>query len=253
MDDETSDRSRYLAIEKTNRELEVLVYSVSHDLKSPLIALLGYLDYFKQDYGDSLPDEARFFLDRMSATGAYMQALVQDLLKLSQVGRTEIDPEAVDLSSVLDDVSAEIRSGHTEISVDVGPLPVLWMNPVRARQLLTNLVGNAVDHAGRAQVSVRVSSEPRPDGAVVLVVEDDGPGIPVEDREKVFAVFERLDAAGDGDHGTGIGLAICRRIMEHLGGSIWLDDPEQGTRICALFPPAAVHRHPHASAPGAGR
>lgn len=250
MNEEPALPPRYLAIEKANRDLEALVYSVSHDLKSPLIALLGYLDYFRQDYGATLPDEAQFFLDRMSATGTYMQSLIQGLLELSRVGRTEVASEAVDLSSMLTEIVGEVGAGGASVTVEVGPMPVLWIDPVRARQLLTNLVNNAVRHAGRPQVGIRISAEAQPDGAVVVMVDDDGPGIAPEHRQKVFAVFERLDGPGGATGGTGIGLAICHRIMDQTGGSIWVADSDVGTRVCAFFPPAAVHRQP--VAPGLG-
>lgn len=242
MDHEAAGPSRYLALESTNLELEALVYRVSHDLKSPLVALLGYLDYFTRDFGASLPDEARHSLDRMSASGAYMLALVHGLLELSQTGCAESDADAVDLGRLVADVAAEVGAGHHDVSLEVASLPLLWMNPVRARQLLTNLITNAAEHAGRPHVTVSVDAETEPDGAVVLVVADDGPGIAPEHRERVFGVFERLGDEDRPAHATGIGLAICRRITEGVGGSIWLADAPSGTRVCVRFPAETVHR-----------
>lgn len=236
------ERQARMAFERTNGELESFVYSVSHDLKSPMISLLGYLDYLKLDFGKDLPQEAWRYLDRMSASGAYMQALIQDLLELSRVGRSATERDPVDLTAVVEDVVAEIRSAHPEMSVELEPLAVVSMNQLRARQLLTNLIGNAVDHGERPDVHVVVSAELQPEGALVVSVHDDGPGIPATYREKVFGVFERLSAREGSGSGTGIGLAICRKIMESLGGSIWIADSEVGTKVCASFPAELVER-----------
>ncbi|HWH32874.1 MAG TPA: ATP-binding protein, partial [Egibacteraceae bacterium] len=233
------ERTARLAYERANDELESFVYSVSHDLKSPIISLLGYLDYLRLDYGSLLPPEAGHYLDRMTSSAGYMEALIQDLLELSRIGRVQTDPEVVDLGALVADIAAELCAAHPAASVAVDPLPSVLVNPVRARQLFTNLIGNALDHAGRGDVHVRVHAEPAAGGAVAVLVTDDGRGIPDAYREKVFGVFERLDSPGD-PAGTGIGLAICRKVMDALGGSIAVDDVPQGTRMRLEFPASAV-------------
>jgi PAS domain S-box-containing protein len=238
------EREARMAFERTNGELESFVYSVSHDLKSPMISLLGYLDYLKLDFGSSLPEEAHHYIDRMSASGAYMQALIQDLLELSRIGRSATEREPVDLASVVGDILGEVSAAHPGTSVECGPLPVLSINPLRARQLLTNLIGNAVDHGERPDVHVAVAAELQADGSVVVSVADDGPGIPAMYRERVFGVFERLSARDRTDSGTGIGLAICRKIMDSLGGSIWVAESTAGATICASFPATMVEQAP---------
>jgi PAS domain S-box-containing protein len=246
------ERQARMAFERTNGELESFVYSVSHDLKSPMISLLGYLDYLKLVFGSALPEEAHRYLDRMTASGSYLQALIQDLLELSRVGRSATEREPVDLAHVLADIRGEVMAAHPATSIEVGPLPVLDMNPLRIRQLLTNLVGNAVDHGGRPDVHVRISSEVAADGSVVVSVSDDGPGIPEAYREKVFGVFERLSAREGPESGTGIGLAICKKIMESVGGAIWVDAAESGATFCASFPQAMVGRVPSAASSKVG-
>lgn len=234
------ERAAREAFERTNVELETFVYSVSHDLRSPVISLLGYLEYFRLDFSAGLPDEALHFLDRMAASGTYMQALIQDLLELSRVGRSQTSTEAVDLGPMLEDIRGEVRLAHPEAPISIDPMPVLIMNKVRARQLLTNLVGNALAHGGRPGVRVKVTADAGDDGSVTLVVLDDGPGIPERCREKVFGVFERLHSRDGPGGGTGIGLAVCRKIMETLGGTIAVADSPTGTKMRLWFPPETV-------------
>ena len=237
------EREGRLHLERANADLETFVYSVSHDLKSPMISFLGYLEYLKVDLGGDLPQDIRHYLDRMTVSGNYMQALIHDLLELSRVGRSQTDVESVDLRDLLSDVADEVGSLHPGAVIEIEAMPVVRMNPVRARQLLTNLVGNAADHAGRSDVRIHVEASTEPNGGVELTVTDDGPGIAPAYREKVFGVFERLEPQRD-QSGTGIGLAICRRIVEAAGGKIEVADAEIGTRMIVHLPAAMIDVQP---------
>lgn len=232
-----SERESRAALEHANAELESFVYSASHDLKSPLIAMLGYIDLLAEGHQQDLGEEGRWFLDRMSSNGRYMEALIRDLLELSRVGRMETAPERVDVGELVADIATEVAQQYPEASVRAGDLPVLWMNGVRARQLLANLIENAAKHAGGRAVTISVTAESTesPDGGVVLRVADDGDGIPEAYRELVFGVFERL-APDDAHTGTGIGLAICRKIVEASGGRIWVGSPAEGAEFAMQFP-----------------
>jgi signal transduction histidine kinase len=225
------------ALEHANAELESFVYSASHDLKSPLIAMLGYLDIISGEHADELGEDARWYLDRMLANGQYMEALIRDLLELSRVGRVQTAPERVELGSVAREVATEIRHQHPDATIEIGPLPVLWINGLRARQLLANLIENSVAHARDEPVTVTVGSHPVDDGVVVTVL-DDGPGIPPAYSDQVFGVFERLSS--EAHSGTGIGLAICRKIMEACEGRIWVAERDHGAELCLQFPSSVV-------------
>lgn len=238
-----AEREARMAFERTNEELESFVYSVSHDLKSPIISLLGYLDYLKLDFGEQLPEEALHYVARMSASASYMEALIQDLLELSRIGRVQTDPEDVDLAAVANEVATELRVTHPVALVALGPLPVVHANPLRVRQLLTNLVGNAMEHGGRPDVRIVVTGADCRDGSVRVEVTDDGDGIPEEYRERVFGVFERLPRPGSPDGGTGIGLAICKKFMESIGGSVTAERRGTGATMTLIFP-APVVRSP---------
>ena len=227
--------------ERANSELETFVYSVSHDLKSPLVSLLGFLDYLSAEIEAGLSDEGRFFLQRISAASLYMQALIQDLLELSRIGRVQTEAADVDLNDLVNDIAAD-QQGRDGVRIEVDDLPVVCMNPLRARQLFTNLINNAISHSGRPDVTVTIGAMDAPDGGVVLFVADDGKGIPAGYREKVFGVFERLERQENGGGGTGIGLAVCRKIIEQCGGHIEVADNRPGARFSIRLPADAVRR-----------
>ncbi len=236
------ERDARVELEAANAELESFVYSASHDLKSPLIALQSYVDVLSEEYSASLDDQGRWFLERMRSNCKYMEALVGDLLELSRVGRVETLPSDVDLGELVTEVATEVQHRHPEVEVTVGELPHVWLNELRARQLVRNLMENAAVHGRSAAVRIEVRSEPSTEleGGVVLYVRDDGVGVPAAYRERVFGVFERLEAETEGSTGTGIGLAICRKIAESAGGRIWLTDHEDGAEFAVLFPPETL-------------
>jgi signal transduction histidine kinase len=213
--------------EATNAELQTLLYSVSHDLRNPIISILGYLDVLSLEHKDELPAEGQHYLDRISVNALYIQSLIQDLLELSRIGRSEPPPQAVSLAVLAESVAEEVRNMHTGCRIEMaGSFPVLWFSEMRARQLLTNLLDNAAKHAG-AEPVIRVSAERVGNGAVVCV-SDNGEGIPTGYREKAFEVFERLGAAHGDVPGTGMGLPICKRIVEAAGGTIRIEGPPPG-------------------------
>jgi len=228
------ERLARVGVERANQELESFVYTVSHDLNSPLIAVLGYIDLFESDFGTTLPDEAKFYLERIKASSAYMQSLIKSLLELSRVGRAETEATDVKLALLIDEITNELRARYPEVAVEVDDdLPGIHMNPLRARQLFANLMQNAVKYAKRRDVHIRVGARSDGDGLVTVSVADNGPGIAEEHRERVFGVFERLDNT---EEGTGIGLAVCKRIVEMTGGRIWIADSQSGTDIRISVP-----------------
>lgn len=231
------EREARLEVERINDEMESFVYTVSHDLNSPLVALLGYLEFLESDHADVLDDRGRLYLERMRASTSYMRALIRDLLELSRVGRVDEQPAKVDLRAVAEEAAESIRATAQEASVTVGDLPVVWVNPVRARQLVTNIMQNSVKYGGREDIGIAITRVAEEDGMVEVSVRDDGVGIPATARERIFGVFERLDR--EGEEGTGIGLAICKKIVETAGGSIWVADGEGGADLHFTLPLAS--------------
>jgi PAS domain S-box-containing protein len=225
-------------LERANAELETLVYSASHDLKSPMVSLLGYLEYLRLDYGELLGRDGNRYLDRMADSTQYMQQLIHDLIDLSRVGRSGVEPIEVDLQRLVQVIAEDAGAANPGAELRVGRLPVVTGDPVGFRQLFTNLIENAVRHGGRPDLVVVVDGHECLDGGVELSVRDNGRGIPAEHRERVFGVFERLEGPST-SAGTGMGLAICRKIVEVLGGGIGIEG-DRGTDVRIVLP-AAVH------------
>ena len=224
----TAERQIRLAAEAANAELETLLYSVSHDLRSPLISVLGYLDVLRQEHAAELSGDGSHYVERITVNAVYMQSLISDLLELSRIGRSDPPPQVLDLHGLAEQVvdAARVASPAADVAV-LGRLPVARMNDVRARQLLTNLVDNALKHGGRGDLRVTVGARRSDDGGLLVEVADDGRGVPEEYRARVLRVFERLDAPKSSP-GTGMGLAICKRIAESLGGALTVGGPPPG-------------------------
>ncbi|MBW3658150.1 MAG: HAMP domain-containing histidine kinase [Actinobacteria bacterium] len=234
--------------EAVNAELEAFVYSASHDLKTPLVTILGFLDVLGDDRMALTDEDARFYLGRMRANALYMQDLIADLLELSRIGRVETTVAPVDLGELLAEVEEGVLATHPGVRIVVaGPLPTICVNRTRARQLLANLVENSARYGGRADVTVTVRAELR-DERLELHVVDDGKGVPPEHRERVFGVFERLSNA---EGGTGIGLAICRKIVAELGGDIGFVDRDRGADVRIALPRGVVLDRADAEVSGA--
>jgi PAS domain S-box-containing protein len=229
------EREARRSLEDLNDEMESFVYTVSHDLNSPLISLLGFLEFLEKDFGEGIPEKGRFYMERMVSSARYMQALIRDLLDLSRIGRVQTHPEVVELSPVLDEIALEIRTSAPSFVLEADDLPTVYMNRVRARQLFANLLNNSVKYGG-AGTRVSVGAVMVEDGLYEVSVKDDGPGIPAEDRSRVFGVFERLQGATGAEEGTGIGLSICKRIVETVGGTIWIVDSATGLDVRFTLP-----------------
>jgi signal transduction histidine kinase len=227
------------SVERAQTELESFVFTVSHDLMTPLVSVSGYAELLNRQFGEILGDKGQLYVERILHNARFMQALLKDLLELSRVGRIQTEAEDVELQPLIAEIADGIRVSHPEASIHVGDLPLLTINGVRAQELFTNLVDNACRHGGHPSISVDIGCERLPGGAARLWVADDGRGIPAADRERVFAAFERLDPA-ESTAGSGMGLAVCRKIVESSGGRIWAADSEVGARIEMEFPAELV-------------
>ena len=229
------------ALEAKTREQDAFLYTVSHDLRAPLVSLQVLAGMLAEDYGARLDGEGRRYIERLSANAARMQTLLDDLLELARVGRDERADEAVDLGAVVAQVVEQLqqtlRARGAEVRV-AGALPTVRGNRTRLAQVFANLIDNAVQYTppGRDPV-VGVGAVDRGD-AWELAVRDNGVGIPPEYREKAFGLFQRLPAgkalnAG----GSGAGLAIVARIVEAHGGRCWLESTEgAGTTVRFTLP-----------------
>jgi signal transduction histidine kinase len=217
----TEEHARALA--HKNAELDGFVYSVSHDLKTPLVTIQGMASLLLEDHAASLPSEGRHYVERIDANTRHMERLLLDILALSRVGREARARELVDVddlvAQLLDDLDERIRSRG--VTVTVHPLPAVWAIPTQIEQVLANLLGNALKYLGQAETpTVEVGAIER-DDAIEYYVRDSGIGIDPAYHAKVFEVFQRLrDVEVEG---TGVGLAIVKKIVDGNGGRLWVE------------------------------
>lgn len=233
-----------LELQRSNAELEQFAYVASHDLQEPLRKVASFCQLIEKRYGDKLDERGVEYI-RFAVDGAKrMQVLINDLLTFSRVGRLGSTEAEVDLGALLDDalanVSTAIEESGTEVVRTGLPLPSVKGDPTLLTMLWQNLVGNAVKFRSPG-VTPRIvidcqAGEEAQDGSWVLTLTDNGIGIPDEFAEKVFVIFQRLHGR-ESYTGTGIGLALCRKIVEYHGGSIWIDTGYTGgTRFRFTIP-----------------
>lgn len=224
-------------LRRSNEELDSFASVASHDLAQPLQVAYGYLEMVRTEFGAGLDPTAVSWLEAAAGSLERMRGLVQDILSFARTGNRELAPERVDLVDAADVAVTALSSLIEECgaTLDVGPLPVVAGNEAQLAQLLQNLIGNGIKYvpAGRAPV-VAVSAERRPDG-VIVNVDDNGDGVPATERERIFDMFQR--AHGPEVSGTGLGLAVCRKIVARHGGRIWVEEaPTGGARFRFLLP-----------------
>jgi light-regulated signal transduction histidine kinase (bacteriophytochrome) len=223
-------------LERRNRELQDFASIASHDLQEPLRKIRAFSDRLTVACGDALPADARDYLARIQSAGGRMSALINDLLSLTRVMTRGMPFERVDLRRIAAAVIIHLEEAiaNADASVAIGPLASIHADPTQMRQLLQNLIGNAIKFRGSDPPTVNVYMEQLPDGCC-LVVEDNGIGFATEHAERIFDPLERLHARGVYE-GTGIGLALCRRIMERHGGTIHaVSRPDGGATFVATF------------------
>jgi len=223
--DITQRKQTEAALKLSNRELEAFSYSVAHDLRAPLRAINGYAMSLVEDVADKLDGEAKTYLERIGASAERMGELIDALLSLARVSRTNLKREAVDLSSLARSTIAQLRagSGRRDVDVVVGDDLRTSGDSQLLRALLENLLGNAWKFTSK-QTAARIEfgCERRDSAAPVFFVRDNGAGFDMAYAEKLFAPFQRLHSA-DEFPGTGIGLATVHRIVERHGGRIWAE------------------------------
>ncbi|WP_433794488.1 sensor histidine kinase [Actinoplanes sp. CA-252034] len=227
-------------LERSNDELEGFAVAVSHDLVRPLASASGYLEMLGHLYGDRLDERGATWVSGAGRALERMQQLVRALLDYARAGHAPYRAVAVDLTEVIGQVRADLRA-HTEstgatITVP-GSLPVVNGDPTLLRQLLQNLIDNAIKyrHPDRAPV-VEVGWAPAPGGCLIEVA-DNGLGIPPDQRERVFDMFAQVDPESRTGHG--IGLSTCMRIVERHGGRIAVGTSRSGGTLIRLHLPAA--------------
>ncbi len=224
-------------LERSNTELEQFAYVASHDLQEPLRMVASYVQLLEHRYKDRLEKDAHEFIDFAVQGVRRMQDLIRDLLSYSRAGRGERALAPCDCEEILRGVLLDMRAtiDEAKASVTHDPLPTVTADGVQLRQLLQNLLSNAVKFRAERAAAVHIGAEER-GGEWVFSVRDNGIGIDPKYHERLFKIFQRLHTR-EKYAGTGIGLAVCRKIVERHGGKIWLEStPGNGSTFFFTLP-----------------
>ncbi|HTH17366.1 MAG TPA: PocR ligand-binding domain-containing protein [Magnetospirillum sp.] len=227
------------ALQRSNEDLEQFAYVASHDLREPLRMVTSYVSLLERRYAGQLDEDARAFISYAREGALRMDRLILDLLEYSRVGRRAEPPTLVSCNDVAAQAIANLTAAIQDAGADVqiiGDLPHVQGHGEELTRLFQNIIGNAIKyrHAERSPV-VRVSCDKQRDD-LVFSVSDNGIGIAAEYAERIFLIFQRLHTR-DQYEGTGIGLAICRKIVERHGGRMWMDaNAPVGTTFCFTLP-----------------
>jgi PAS domain S-box-containing protein len=246
---DVTDRMRREAeLLRSNQELEQFAYAASHDLSEPLRVIAGFVELLAQRYQDRLDDEAKRFIEFTISGVERMQAVIDDLLAYSRAGRVELALCEVDTGALIREVADALFAVISERGalLETTELPIIRAEPTLLRQVFQNLIGNAIKFCDRQTPKVQVSAR-REGEAWRFDVIDNGPGIDPRHAEQVFTMFRRLH--GRDVPGTGIGLAIVKRIVERHGGRVWCRPAaEQGSCFSFTIPDRLAPAHSAQSA-----
>jgi light-regulated signal transduction histidine kinase (bacteriophytochrome) len=230
-------KERTAQLEALNKELEAFSYSVSHDLRAPLRSIRGFSEVLLDRYASKLDARGQEFLRRVSDSSQHMDRLIDDLLKLSRVGRAELKRTTVDLSDMADSIMAELRKSEPKRQVQVMIEPGLCVKADERllRVAVDNLLQNAWKFTGKtARAKIEVGKIDNPEGA--FFVRDNGAGFDMAYASRLFGVFQRLHTVSEFP-GTGVGLATVKRIISRHGGAVWAESkPDQETTFYFTLP-----------------
>jgi PAS domain S-box-containing protein len=211
------------ALQRSNRELEQFAYVASHDLQEPLRAVVGFLQLIQSRYGDQIDEKGRHFIDRSVKAGYRMQRLIRELLTLSGINTKGAAFAPTDLNRIVKDVLENLQTIILEKNIDItcAALPNLTIDASQIQSLFQNLIMNAVKYNENPKPIIDIGCRER-DSVYHFFVKDNGIGISPEFHQRIFMLFQRLHAESEYP-GTGLGLALCKKIIERHGGKIWVE------------------------------
>jgi len=229
-------------LEAANGELEGFSYSVSHDLRAPLRAIDGFSQMLLEDFAEPLGGEGARRLDVIRDNSRRMARLIDDLLDFARLGKKPLVFSAIDMTAPAREVYRELRAAQPEGEAEfhLATLPTSWGDSALLRQVLANLLSNALKYVSKERVP-RIEVSGRADGAeCVYCVKDNGVGFDMAYYDKLFGVFQRLHSEKEFS-GTGVGLAIVQRVVARHGGRVWAESKQdQGSSFYFSLPQAAA-------------
>ncbi|TRX29382.1 response regulator [Flavobacterium franklandianum] len=210
-------------LQNSNKELEAFSYSVSHDLRAPLRAINGYAEILNEDYGSKLDDEGKRIIDIIRDNATRMGILIDVLLSFSRLGRKEIQMTEIDMNKMTEEVMVELNKSTTHnAKIKIGKLHEVKADYGLLRQVMINLISNAVKYSSKKKNPVVEISSEEKNGEIIFSVKDNGAGFDMRYADKLFGVFQRLHSQ-DEFEGTGVGLAIVQRIISRHEGKSWAE------------------------------
>ncbi len=225
-------------LNRVNKELESFSYSVSHDLRAPLRSINGFAKILEEDHNDSLNEEARRLIRIIRKSALRMGQLIDDILNFSRLGRKALNIGRIETGKLVREVIKETEEIYSDstLEVEIRDLPDIKADLSLMKQVFSNLISNAVKYSShRDKVLLRLASEIK-DDVVILSISDNGVGFDMKYHDKLFGVFQRLHSA-DEFEGTGVGLAIVKRIINKHGGDIWAEsEPGKGSTFYISLP-----------------
>lgn len=240
-------QDRTTQLEIANKELESFSYSVSHDLRAPLRAIDGFSQALVEDYKDVLDDTGKDYLKRVRAAAQKMGALIDDMLKLAKVNRTEVTLNQVDLSEMVSSIVDELRDAEPERQVQVKVTSGLtaYCDSHLMKIALINLLNNAWKYTSKNEEACIEFGMRLHQGNPAFFIEDNGVGFDMAYADKLFGAFQRLHSAGEFS-GTGVGLATVKRVISRHGGDIWAKaEPNKGATFYFTLPSREFSMHNH--------
>jgi light-regulated signal transduction histidine kinase (bacteriophytochrome) len=232
------ERDKVLAeLERSNQDLNQFAYMASHDLQEPLLSMGGFVQLLQQTYQGRLDEQADDWINRSVESARRMQTMIRDILTYARIGSRAQAFEPISLAEVFAEVTAmlaaAIRDAAAEVTCD--DLPTVPGNRTQLTQLLLNLIGNALKYRSEEPPQIHVSAQPQ-GSAWRIGVRDNGIGIALKHQPRIFEAFRRLHSQREYP-GTGIGLALCRRVVERYGGQIWVESADgQGSTFYFTLP-----------------
>ena len=218
------------ALTRSNADLEEFAYVVSHDLQEPLRAMTAFSQLLEQRYNQQLDASAKRYIKHIVDGGTRMKAMIDGILELSRINNTQLDSSPISLEQTLEIVLENLKliCLETQTTITHDALPTLCVDKSHAVQLFQNLISNAIKFRGSDPPHIHITAKQQIN-SWLFSIHDNGIGIPKDQQTRIFKLFQRLHSQQE-HKGYGIGLAICKKIVEHYQGNIWLESvPEEGS------------------------